>query len=76
MTLHDWLNLNGVSCSEFARKSGINQRQDVWKYARGRSIPSAVNMALIFRATSGAVTPNDFYGLGTDAAATPHEVAE
>lgn len=90
MTLEEWLITNGVSLSEFARKSGITQRQDVWKYVRGRAIPSATNMALIFKATNGAVTPNDFYGLGNEnaqavavavaqdaqAIATPHEVAE
>lgn len=88
MTLSEWLSKNKLTYTEFAKLAGLPRAQYAWKYATGIAVPSVVNMKLIFRATNGAVTPNDFYGLGTDNAqtvaaaqaaatpATPQEVAE
>lgn len=88
MTLLDWLRENSVTLTEFAHQAQISRVQYVWKYVKGTAIPSAPNMMKIFKATNGSVTPNDFYGLGTDNAqtvaaaqaattpATPHEIAE
>lgn len=65
MNLSDWLKLNKVSLTEFARRARIERVQAVWKYAHGHAIPSRPNMMKIFEATSGQVTPNDFYDLNT-----------
>lgn len=60
MKLDDWLKAEKVTSAEFARLSGIGDRQAVHKYRHGERFPTAENLQRIRKATGGAVTANDF----------------
>ena len=63
MTLQDWLTAQDLSPAAFARKIGKPQAT-VQRYVSGKRIPQPEEMALIVKETGGAVTANDFYGIG------------
>ena len=63
MTLSEYLDLTGLSVPALQKKLGIRTVDSVYKYLRGDHIPSPEVMARIFKATNGAVQPNDFYDL-------------
>jgi transcriptional regulator with XRE-family HTH domain len=60
MKLDDWLKAEKKTSAEFARLSGIGDRQAVHKYRHGERFPTPENLQRIRRATGGAVTANDF----------------
>lgn len=60
MKFDDWLNAEKMSSAEFARLSGIGERQAVHKYRHGERFPTPENLQRIRKATGGAVTANDF----------------
>lgn len=60
--LQRYLHSRDLSHADFGRLIGITQ-QAARRYATGERIPRAEIMAKIFRATGGAVAPNDFYDL-------------
>lgn len=66
MRLKDYLKAAGMTRAEFAKMVGCEQ-PTVSRYLRGR-VPAPEVMARIVAATNGAVTPNDFYNLPTEAA--------
>ena len=61
MTLSDFLSQRGLTPSEFARTVGTS-RQNVSRWMTN-NIPRPDEMRRIVEATSGAVTPNDFFGV-------------
>lgn len=60
MKLDDWLKAQNTTSAEFARVSGIGDRQAVHKYRHGERFPTPENLQRIRKATGGAVTANDF----------------
>jgi transcriptional regulator with XRE-family HTH domain len=60
MRFDDWLKTQKMTSAEFARVSGIGDRQAVHKYRHGERFPTAENLQRIRKATGGAVTANDF----------------
>jgi transcriptional regulator with XRE-family HTH domain len=60
MKFDDWLKAQKMTSAEFARLSGIGDRQAVHKYRHGERFPTPENLQRIRRATGGAVTANDF----------------
>jgi len=62
MKLADYLFERNISTAEFALKINATQAA-VSRYATGKRIPGPDIMSRIFAATSGAVSPNDFYGI-------------
>lgn len=63
MTLDDWMTQENVSDADFAR--GIERTpQAVNRYRKGERIPDRETMPRIVAFTKGAVTPNDFFGVG------------
>jgi len=71
MKLDDWLKAEKMTSAEFARISGIGDRQAVHKYRHGDRFPTPENLQRIRRATSGAVTANDFADQHAPDPATP-----
>lgn len=63
MTLKDWLAQEGLSLPEFANKIG-RTAEAVRRYVSGERIPDRDTMPRIVEETAGAVTPNDFFGVG------------
>ncbi|MGN7160849.1 helix-turn-helix domain-containing protein [Sphingomonas sp. SAFR-052] len=61
MTLDSYLVSKGITEPAFAAMVGLNQ-STVNRLRKG-SVPSPNVMRRILDATSGAVTPNDFFGL-------------
>ena len=59
MTLNDYLTKHDFSDAYFAGLIGCN-RTTVSRWRRGVSRPEWEDVQAIVRATSGAVTPNDF----------------
>lgn len=74
MQLATFLAETGKTASEFARESGIGSRQVVHKYLTGQRFPTPENLLRIRRATSGAVTADDFVDQHTSAD-SPQEAA-
>lgn len=66
--LSEHLRQTGESQKAFAERIGKNQAA-VSRYCNGR-IPDKETMKAIVAATGGAVTPNDFYGVAPQAAAS------
>lgn len=60
MKIGEWLNLENVSMSKFAKDIGVSV-QAVHRYARGERIPQNGTMQKIVERTSNQVTANDFY---------------
>lgn len=63
MTLNEWIRARSLSFATAARMLGLCNSRAVWRYAKGGAIPRPALMTMIYRATAGEVTPNDFYGL-------------
>lgn len=61
MKLHLYLSENKITEAAFAEAIGVT-RISVARYKAGR-VPEAEVMDRIIEATSGAVTPNDFFDL-------------
>jgi transcriptional regulator with XRE-family HTH domain len=64
MKLKPYLQLKKIKSAEFARIIGRNA-QNVARYVSGQRIPDKDTMPLIYHATNGEVTANDFYDLPT-----------
>jgi ribosome-binding protein aMBF1 (putative translation factor) len=61
MTLGEWIKREGISPTDLAKR--MNKPQPtIARYINGQRIPEQPIMKEIFEITSGAVTPNDFYG--------------
>ena len=66
MKLKDYRTKNKLSCSELARKIGvqnINPATNVWRWENGQRIPRKEEMKKIYIGTEKQVQPNDFYDL-------------
>tara|TARA_R100001443_G_scaffold85206_1_gene91823 strand:+ start:730 stop:936 length:207 start_codon:yes stop_codon:yes gene_type:complete len=66
MKLKDYRIKNKLSCSELARKIGvqnINPATNVWRWENGQRIPRKEEMKKIYLGTEKQVQPNDFYDL-------------
>ena len=66
MKLKDYRTKNKLSCSELARKIGvqnINAATNVWRWENGQRIPRKEEMKKIYLGTEKQVQPNDFYDL-------------
>lgn len=64
MHLHDYLRSKGLTNKQFAKMSDLHE-MSISRYVAGKSIPSLKSMTLILKATRGAVTANDFYGISS-----------
>jgi len=62
MKLNDYIKRNELSVSDAAALFGVSE-QSVYKYLSNERLPKADIMERILHATSGLVTPNDFYDL-------------
>lgn len=60
MRLHNYLEREGLSATDFARKVGVSQ-STISRYLKGLRHPERDTMLAIRKATSGAVQPNDFF---------------
>lgn len=67
MPLKDWLSANNKTFGEFGAEIG-RSGEAVRRYAIGLRIPDRDTMPEIARATDGAVTANDFFGIAKEAA--------
>ena len=66
MKLKDYRTKNKLSCSELARKLGvqnINPATNIWRWENGQRIPRKEEMKKIYIGTEKQVQPNDFYDL-------------
>ena len=63
MTLQDWREGEGLTRAALAEKIG-GTAESVRRYEKGLRVPDRETMPLIVEVTSGAVTPNDFFGIG------------
>jgi DNA-binding transcriptional regulator YdaS (Cro superfamily) len=62
MKLKQYLKQEQMTPFAFAKKHGLRD-QSVYRYINGERIPDEATMEIIYRATKGQVTPNDFHGL-------------
>lgn len=62
MKLNEYLHLNSLGLNEFARRIGVDPAT-VHRIKNGTVTPHRRTMALIHKATSGAVCPNDLMQL-------------
>ncbi|MAG25099.1 hypothetical protein CMI47_05915 [Candidatus Pacearchaeota archaeon] len=65
MTLQEWKILQNIkSLGELAKKLKVadttNPARLVHRWIKGEAFPTQKNLALIFKATNGKVTPTDF----------------
>ncbi|WP_341790143.1 helix-turn-helix transcriptional regulator [Rickettsia endosymbiont of Polydrusus tereticollis] len=60
MKLEEWMYITGTSPSKMAESIGVSQSY-IHKYLHEKTIPRVAIMKRIYIATSGLVTPNDFY---------------
>lgn len=63
MTLSEFLKSEGNSASKLAETLGVAV-STITRVAKGKHIPSRALMEAIFQLSSGAVTPNDIFGIG------------
>lgn len=68
MTLAQYLQDNGISFSEFARRIGTPHGRTVERYVKGTRVPTGRMMAKIDKATGGAVTASSFFEPALEAA--------
>lgn len=64
MTLNEYLKAENLSPEQFARNHDLPARS-VRNWFYGIRIPRRDQMAQIFEATGGKVSPNDFFGVGS-----------
>ena len=69
MKLAAYLETNGISYAEFARRIGAHNARTAERYAKGQRVPAGRLMAEIVRETKGEVQPNDFFEVEPVAAA-------
>jgi transcriptional regulator with XRE-family HTH domain len=62
MTLKDYLAQPGNTATKLAEEAEVSV-STITRAAEGATMPSRELMGKIFKATDGAVTPNDFYGI-------------
>lgn len=62
MKLTEYLEQPGRTASSLAQATNVAV-STITRAAKGEAVPSPQLMEAIYRATDGAVTPNDFYGL-------------
>ncbi len=75
MKLATYLATNAVTQKDFAEQ--IGEKQPIINlYCRRKRIPRPDVMLKIFKATNGAVTPNDFYDICGDDANVPALIKE
>ncbi|WP_425362880.1 hypothetical protein [Candidatus Tisiphia endosymbiont of Hybos culiciformis] len=65
MKLSIWMEVNNLKTCKVARLFKVSSSH-IYKYIYENTIPRPKVMKRIFFATYGAVTPNDFYGIGTE----------
>lgn len=63
MKLAEYLETNGLSYAEFARRIGVKSDETVRRYATEGRVPTPKVMAKIALATGCQVTANDFFGI-------------
>ncbi len=68
MKLRNWLDQEKIDNAAFGRRIG-RTAEAVRRYVAGDRIPDKETMTSIVTATSGAVTPNDFFDLPVQQAA-------
>jgi transcriptional regulator with XRE-family HTH domain len=61
MQLRAWIQTQGLSFDQAAKRLDLPTATSVWRYALGRTIPRPATMRKICEATGMAVTPADFY---------------
>ena len=66
MTLNEYLKAKNLSPEQFARENNLPARS-VRNWFYGIRIPRRDQMAQIYEATGGMVSPNDFFGVGQTA---------
>ena len=60
MDLKDYLDGEGISLGEFARRINVRNARTVQRYIKKLRVPNGPVMARIAEETGGKVTPNDF----------------
>jgi len=60
MKLKDFLEKEGISNAEFAKRIGVS-KMTISRYVRGEAIPKPDIMRRIVKDTKNKVTANDFY---------------
>jgi DNA-binding transcriptional regulator YiaG len=68
MKLRAWLDRENVTAEAFGQRVD-SSAHTVHAWCQGTRRPSKSKMPLIVRETRGAVTPNDFFDIGTGEAA-------
>lgn len=69
MTLQEWVDSEGITAIEGARRCDLPQNT-FHQYMTGRRKPRDQDVfAKILKGTGGSVTPNDFYGIAAGKAA-------
>ena len=63
MKLSDFKKQQGLSYEQLTTLIGDCSESAVIKWERGERVPQKDQMERIFRATNGAVTPNDFFDI-------------
>ena len=63
MQLKKWLKQEEKSPTAFGASIGV-EYLSIYRWVNGKNIPSHAYMKDIFKKTNGAVTPNDFHGIG------------
>ncbi len=63
MTLDAWITLTKTPDNVLASRLGVS-RVTLFRLKTGRRLPDREVMEKINEATGGAVTPNDFFGIG------------
>ena len=75
MELKAYLEREGLSVAEFARRAGFRSRQVIHGYLAGDRFPTPENLRRIREATGGAVTADDFVDQHTSAPTPTSEAA-
>lgn len=61
MKLQAYLDREGLSYSEFARRAGTPHARTIERIAKGQKVPGDRMLRSILAASNCEVTPNDFY---------------
>ena len=61
MKLSEWMKRKKLSCGQTAKKFGIINSTNVWRYCNGQRIPRKNEMKKIYLGTDREIKPNDFY---------------
>lgn len=63
MKLTAYLEREGLTFTEFARRAGTKYPRTIERVAKGQKVPGEKLMRAILKASGGEVTPNDFYDI-------------